>query len=185
MGPEIGFLVWMQNNLRFGIGDVLFSSVAISAVFYVLVLLIGLLLVMYKPTRIIGAAVLIGVGLTMLLGDMVIGIMANRPRPVAVYPYFEQLIPASSSSFPSGSVAGLFATATAIFFYKKKWSIPVFVYGILVGFSQLYCYVNYPTDIVAGAIIGVICGSLAYIIVDHVTDIYAERIMNKGWNGNH
>ena len=86
MGPEMSILVWLQNNLRSGLGDALFSSIAQSMTYYILALVVGFALVLYRPTRIMGAAVLLGVGISVLFSDVILGMIINRPRPAAVYP---------------------------------------------------------------------------------------------------
>lgn len=104
MGPEMSILVWLQNNLRSGLGDALFSSIAQSMTYYILALVVGFALVLYRPTRIIGAAVLLGVGISVLFSDVILGMIINRPRPAAVYPYIEPLFSVGKASFPSGPV---------------------------------------------------------------------------------
>ena len=46
-----------------------------------------------------------------------------------------------------------------VFFrHIKKYFIPVFVTGILIAFSRMYLSVHYPSDILAGLIIGTFSG---------------------------
>lgn len=69
------------------------------------------------------------------------------------------------SSFPSGHTASSFAVATALFACSKKWGIPAFIASAIIGFSRMYLYVHYPSDVFAGVIVGIICGILAYFCV--------------------
>lgn len=40
----------------------------------------------------------------------------------------------------------------------KRFGIPAFVLAFLIGFSRLYNYVHFPTDVLCGALLGVVCG---------------------------
>lgn len=67
----------------------------------------------------------------------------------------------SWSSFPSDHAVLFFALATGIFFISRITGILVTIYVILViCFPRLYCGLHYPTDILAGALIGIGIGWL-------------------------
>ena len=67
-------------------------------------------------------------------------------------------------SFPSGHTAASFAAVTALFFAKEKYRYPALVLAVLIAFSRLYLYVHYPTDILGGILVGILCGVIAYLI---------------------
>ena len=58
-------------------------------------------------------------------------------------------------SFPSGHTAASFVMIFVFFRHIKKYFIPVFIIGILIAFSRMYLSVHYPSDIIAGLIIGI------------------------------
>ena len=58
----------------------------------------------------------------------------------------------------------MFALATAIYFYDRRFGWFLFVLGALVGIGRVAGGVHYPTDILGGAILGIIVGWLVYSI---------------------
>lgn len=81
----------------------------------------------------------------------------KRQRPFDAYP---DLIYAHSNptdpSFPSGHTSVAFATATSVSMAFPKWYVivPSFSYATAVGYSRLRLGVHYPSDVLAGALIG-------------------------------
>lgn len=80
----------------------------------------------------------------------------NRSRPFETYPDIIKKADAGSPSFPSGHTSGAFATATALSLAYPEWYviIPSFTYAGAVGYSRMYLGVHYPSDVLAGAILG-------------------------------
>ena len=76
-------------------------------------------------------------------------------------PYEHQLGPATSSySFPSGHAATSFACATVLSAFAPRRRVAFFLLATLIALSRLYNGVHYPTDVVAGAFLGVLTALL-------------------------
>lgn len=60
------------------------------------------------------------------------------------------------SSFPSGHAAFFFAISTIIYFYNKKIGALFFLSSILIVLARVFSGIHWPSDILAGAIIGII-----------------------------
>ena len=62
------------------------------------------------------------------------------------------------SSFPSGHAAFFFALSTIIYFYNKKIGALFFLTSILIVLARIFSGIHWPSDILAGAIVGIISG---------------------------
>jgi len=82
--------------------------------------------------------------------------IVNRPRPAVKDPTLTAIHKSRTTSFPSGHTAAAFSIATALTISNPKWYVmaPTFTWATLVGYSRLYLGVHYPSDILAGALVG-------------------------------
>ena len=81
----------------------------------------------------------------------------DRPRPFLDHPDELNLLFYSPTdpSFPANPVAIGFAVAMAAWTVNRKFGLWLFAAASLYGFSRVYVGVFYPTDIVAGALVGI------------------------------
>lgn len=72
--------------------------------------------------------------------------------------YFKQ----RNQSFPSGDTAAVFAPTVVILYFVSFLCWPIlFIPGCLIGFMRVAGLSHYPSDVFAGAAIGVFCGWIA------------------------
>ncbi len=82
---------------------------------------------------------------------------------------------ADESSFPSGHALFYFALSTAIFVYNKKLGIIFYLGTLAIVFSRIFVGIHWPSDILAGALIGILVG---WIIAKFFKK-YENRIFRK------
>ena len=80
-------------------------------------------------------------------------IKRNRPFNAMVNVQ-NRIFPSDHFSFPSGHTAAAFVVAILISWHLPLISLPVICWAFFVGVSRVYLGVHYPTDIVAGIILG-------------------------------
>ena len=127
-------------------------------------LIVGFALVISKKYRSWGIALLAAVAAVGLFNEVILKAIVARPRPFVDDPTIALLVsPPSGFSFPSGHAGTSFAAATVIAFMpiKKGWKALAWVVAVLLAFSRLYLQVHYPTDVLAGAVFGLVYGFIA------------------------
>jgi membrane-associated phospholipid phosphatase len=97
----------------------------------------------------------------------------NRPRPNVSYPDIQSLIAEGDPSFPSSHVSDAFALATTVSISYPKWYIiaPAYIWAGAVGYSRMDLGVHYPSDVLAGALLGVGSAFLCSVI-NHMINHY-------------
>ena len=99
-----------------------------------------------------------GVGLGLSVGlCMGMKYIINRPRPYDKFPdYIHNITSEDSPSFPSGHTTIAFSIATSLTLAYPRWyvALPSFLWASSVGYSRMNLGVHYPTDVLAGAVLG-------------------------------
>jgi undecaprenyl-diphosphatase len=99
--------------------------------------------------------------LAVVVADVIADLLADLGKKIVDRhrPFETQLGPPTSThSFPSGHAATAFACATVLAALAPRWRLPFFVLAALIAFSRLYNGVHYPTDVLAGSVLGVLVG---------------------------
>lgn len=138
----------------------------------ILCFVIALICLLFPKTRKIGVCIVFAVGVGGLITNLTIKELVARPRPfqsgVADFAAWWNYIGApkvGEFSFPSGhttsAVAGM--TVLCLFSNKKlRVILPAVAYALLTGISRNYLMVHYPTDVLAGFLVGIVAALTAF-----------------------
>ena len=153
------------QTLRCGFLDFVmprFTELGYKGIFFIL---LGIVFLFFKKTRKSGIVILAALTLGALVCNLVLKPLVARPRPYTEIPDFVLLVsPLSDFSFPSGHTTAVFEAAFGVALLGKKAAIGAYSFAVLMAFSRMYLYVHYPTDVLAGAIIGTLSAVLVYTV---------------------
>jgi membrane-associated phospholipid phosphatase len=110
------------------------------------------------------------VSVTDMIGARVFKEFVQRPRPCQdpeFMNYVRLLLKQCSGSFSfvSNHAANHFGIATfSVLTFRgvfKRWMYLFYFWAFLIGYAQVYVGVHYPLDVVGGAVLGILAGSLS------------------------
>lgn len=124
------------------------------------IFILALVLLLFRKKESRTAAILMFAGLTITyyLSDIIKDLVA-RPRPFLALADVKLIMKAKDFSFPSTHAMQAFMAACVLSNYFKR---PVIFYSLaaLVAVSRVCIGVHYPTDILAGALLGIVVGCI-------------------------
>lgn len=177
---EIMILDWIQSTFRYEFLDKIMLVITRLGNGGAIWIAACLLLLVIPKTRGTGAAMLSALVLESFFCNVLIKPLAARIRPFDVKEGVQLLIaPPSDYSFPSGHAGAAFASASSLFFQGSRLWLPAGLLALLLGFSRLYLYVHYPSDVAAGILLGVVSGKLGNLLAERLAEKAACRKEKK------
>ncbi len=176
-------LWWIAEHLRNGVLTPILSFYTQLGNHGLLFIALSLLLLCFKSTRKGGAAAGTGMLLGLFVTNLTIKPLMGRLRPWVVMDGFVNLVAEHDpNSFPSGHSCSAFAFAAALCFtLPKRWmKVTALAMAVVMALSRLYVGVHFPSDVIAGSLIGALCGLAGQWIVNRVISAYQARRAPKG-----
>ena len=123
----------------------------------VLWIFLAAVLLCTKKYRKCGLQVAVAMLFTYIVGNLILKNAIHRDRPCWIDPSIELLLKSPKDySFPSGHSMNGFTAAVTLLLCDKKLGIPALVLASAIAFSRLYNFVHFPTDVIAGIVVGII-----------------------------
>lgn len=142
--------------------DFIFSAITLLGDAGMVWIILAVILLIIPKHRKTGLALAVGLIVFHLICNTGLKNIIARPRPFVVLPELRNYIPKinipSSYSMPSGHTMSSFVCATITAKNIKgseKFAYPL---AFLIALSRIYLLVHYPTDVIAGAVLGVVLG---------------------------
>jgi len=158
---DLSIFYFFNHTLSIPVLDKFFSLITAVNNWYIAYII--LLLIAFikggRTGRITAIGVLILITLTDQTCSNILKDLVHRLRPCTVLPDVITPIGCTGTfSFPSNHAFNNFAAATFIyrFFPKLKWAL--YLTAVLVAVSRIYLGLHYPSDVLGGAILGIILG---------------------------
>lgn len=118
-------------------------------------------LICTKNTAGRGLLLLAGLAVGVLVGNVCLKNLIARPRPCWLDQSVPLLIPSpTDDSFPSGHTLASAVGATILTKTNHRFGYAAIPLAALIAFSRMYLYVHFPSDILAGAALGIAIGAL-------------------------
>lgn len=154
-------IFFINDNFHFPILDKLMIFTTALGDKGLIWIIIALMLLLNKKTRYIGVITIASLILSTVLGEGIIKHLLQRQRPYVDFPWVRLMVDKSTIySFPSGHTTSSFAAAYVLSKYLKKYSPVFWILACMIAFSRVYLFMHYPTDVMAGVILGLICGKV-------------------------
>ena len=180
------FFLSLHHELAVSYGDTLTpiaNALGAAGHWGVMFIVLALILLIFKKTRMAGVAILVSIAIAGALSEFAIKDLVMRPRPFQMSDTFNawwQFVgspDAHSSSFPSGHVAGATAAMIALAYAARRWYVSLL--GVLVilamAIDRMYLQVHFPSDVLAGFILGFASGIVGYAIIQGVWRLFGQH----------
>ncbi len=177
----IDFMIldWIQEHLRCGWLDWLMPKITFLGEAGLIWIVLALLFLWMKPRRKCGLKMTVSLVICLVLALLILKNVIARPRPCWINTEMEMLVKVPKDySFPSGHTLSGVASALIIFKADRLIGIPALILAAVIAFSRLYLYVHFPTDVIAGAVLGILLAIATEKIVESLLPRMPARLVS-------
>ena len=165
----------MRDVLSCGVMDFLMPRITALGDNGVIWIVAAAAMTISKKYRKYGIAMFAALAVGVLVGNVCLKNLIARSRPCWLEQVPLLIANPSDYSFPSGhtlaSVIGAFMLTAA----NRKFGVAAIPLAALIGFSRLYLYVHFPSDVLASVVLGTAIGMATTYIMKKVLQNKAAR----------
>lgn len=155
-------LEYIQKKVRCSFLDKVMPKITLLGNGGLIWLVIAAVFLARKTERPYGFMLVLALLLCLAVGNIALKPLIGRVRPCNQDTDVELLISRPHDfSAPSCHTLSSFAAAVVICYASLPWGIAALALAALIGFSRLYLFVHYPSDVASGLILGVALGLFA------------------------
>ncbi|MBR3059620.1 MAG: phosphatase PAP2 family protein [Oscillospiraceae bacterium] len=152
---DFSILYWIQAHLRCPFLDRTMPALSRLGDYGFIWILAALVLLLLKRHRRCGITLAAGLICSLLIGNLLLKPLAARPRPC----WLDETVVLLTAlprdySFPSGHSLSGFIAAAILLRYDRRMGVPALILASLIAFSRLYLFLHFPTDVLAGVLLG-------------------------------
>lgn len=158
---DLHILYYVQDNLRNEVLNGVVKAFTSLGNYGLIWILFTLALLIYSDTRKVGIMCAVALILDLIVCNGILKNVIARTRPYDAFENIRCIVPPQPDySFPSGHTASSFAAVVPAIVNKntRKIGIAALIVAILMAVSRIYVCVHYPSDVVGGLIVGLLCG---------------------------
>ena len=198
MDWDAGTLIYIQEHFRSDVLTPFVKFITHTGDSGLIWIILCIALVLIPKTRKLGIIAGSSIALEAIITNLIIKNAVARTRPYEVVEGLVNLIEKQKDySFPSGHSGASFAVAGALLIVAllgipaaaksgkisrekatkayKILAVISLIYATIIAFSRLYVGVHYPTDVLAGILLGLGSSVLAYFIFHQIIKKIAAR----------
>ncbi len=163
-------LFWFNNTIRNKFLDKFMYNFTHVGGWFITTSFSSLLFLFGKgKARSIGTECLMSLGISQIIVQIIKRIL-ERERPYKILENINTFgIQLKDYSFPSGHTTAGFAIATILALNMASLAILFYLIALIIGISRMYLGVHYPSDVLAGIILGT---STSIIVHDKLGIVY-------------
>ena len=182
---DANILLFIQDNIRNPVLTAIMRPITHLGDKGIFWIILTLILLAFRKTRKAGICSMFALLFMVVLNNGIIKHLVDRIRPYEVIESLKILVAKpDDASFPSGHTASSFASCTALLLSlpmvtdrrrARICTVAAYILAVLIAFSRLYVGVHYPTDVLGGIVIGILCGIAGYFVGKAVIAFLQKR----------
>lgn len=109
----------------------------------------------------------------------IIRFLFESPRPFVALGIESLVSHAPTSSFPSGHMAFIIPIVLTLWYINRRAGAWSFVGAFLIGVGRVGAGIHWPTDILGGILVGIICFAFAHVLLARVSFMPSGKLLKK------